>query len=620
MPKWPLLLPALLWCMLGVLPVCAALTVTRDGAGYIVENGWYRLGIDPARGGAIRSFRYKPFNPDKEWIYPAGGGLCEDMIWQQGHPGELQDFPYESRVLEQTPTQFRIELWRAFKQSPYTGLVMRKVITLRDDSAAIAVRMTLENPTDAPLFPGAWVQNRFFSGGNKGVQVAMRPSYLGIRMSYFENGRGTGDEFVRKPADGWAMTFDRELGVGFLALVDYNYLQMHYSCLSCYTTEFFYDRVLLQPKGSWSTDYLLAPVQHVHNCFYGDRHVFATASQQGRRVTFNFRATDAPVPSADVSVLVEKADRSAKLAEKTVALTDIGANVPRPVTVEIPGVETQPVIVHLTVRVGGETRGNEFMYARDEGFYHLQESANVYRAPLPKKVKPELLGERNLRLQPHAGLAVVHAMGLWHEMNHLPEMLRTLDPAVKITESFGQSSVLGPELTWQPLLAEDLLGYDLVILDNVGATALGEAGEIAVQQYVQAGGSLLVCGGMYTLGKARWPESPLAEVLPVVTAGPFDLRPYKGFQPIHADTGKGGLGTVQWVQQVKAVKPGARVRLTAAGQPLLVTGNYGKGKVAVWLGTPMGDPPATVTPYWESADWKTYMTTVLNALKPEAGK
>ena len=62
-------------------------------------------------------------------------------------------------------------------------------------------------------------------------------------------------------------------------------------------------------------------------------------------------------------------------------------------------------------------------------------------------------------------------------------------------------------------------------------------------------------------------------------------------------------GAVQWIQTVPAVRPGAQVLLTAAGRPLLVRGRYGQGAVLVWLGTPMGDPPAGVTPYWQSAGW-----------------
>jgi hypothetical protein len=571
-----------------------------------VENDWYRLVIDAAQGGAIRSFVYKPFDANREWIYPVGGGLLEDMIWQQQHPGELQDHAYAYKILEQSPDVFRVELWRAFAQEPYKALVMRKTIMLRADSPAIRVRMTLENPTAQDMFPGAWVQNRFFGGGNKGVPVSYRPSYLGIRMSYYENGRGTGDDFVRRPTAGWATTFDRETGAGFLGLVDYNYLQQQYSCLPCYTMEFFFDRVLIRAGQSWSTEYMLVPVTGMKNCFYADANLFLSARQDGDRVTFEARATDAPVPLATIKVRAEKPDRSAVLGEASADLRDLRADKPQPVTLQIPGVDKQPVNVALTLTVAGQTRTAEFQYARDPAMYHLQESAVSYRAVPPKKQKPELMGNRNLQLQHKPGLQVFYAMGLWHELNRVKEALAAIDPKVQLDESVFRTGTLGPELSRQPLLAEELLGYDLVVLNNVGANALGEPGEIAVKQYVDAGGNLLVCGGVYSLGKSRWDESVLAEVLPVETAGFFDLEQLPEFTSVGDD-----LGSVKWIQTVRRVKPGAQVLLDVAGKPLLVQGACGKGKVLVWLGTPMGDPPAGVTPYWESPNWVPALGKVL---------
>ncbi|HEY3416634.1 MAG TPA: hypothetical protein VGM23_07100, partial [Armatimonadota bacterium] len=291
------------------------LQVTQEGTVFRVESPFYRLAINTARGAAVRSFIYKPFDPAKEWVYPVGGGLCEDMIWQQGHPGELQDYPYEYKVLEQTPRIFRLEAWRAFQRDPYPGLIMRKVYTLTENSPAIRVTMTLENPSQKEMFPGVWIQNRMFCGGNKGVQVAFRPSYLGIRMAYVDTGRSMGDDFVRKPAAGWAMTFDRDSGAGMLSLMDFNYLQMHYTCMPAYTNEWFYDRVLIQPGKSWTTQYMLVPVKDVKNCYYGDPDLYVTADQQGEQLTFNARATDAPLPEVAIAVRAEKADRSGTLGE-----------------------------------------------------------------------------------------------------------------------------------------------------------------------------------------------------------------------------------------------------------------------------------------------------------------
>jgi hypothetical protein len=592
------------------------LQVTSTPPTIAVTNDFYALSFDVPHGGAIRSFKYREQKEgaDRDWIYPTGGGLLEDMVWQQYHPGELQNEPYEYKILQNTPEVFQIELWRALKDqsADLKGVVMRKIVTLRADTPAIHVRMSLENTSDAPRFPGSWIQNRFYCGGNKGLQVAYRPSNLGIRMVYVENDRCYGDEFVRRPSAGWAMTFDRDSGVGLLALVDYNYLKMHYSCITMYTTEWFYDRVLIAPGKSWSTEYTLVPVQNVHNCYYADATAMVTADRQEDTLKWQFRATEQPVASLPVSIKLEKGDRSAVVAEKTVTLTNLTRGNLQSVDFTVPGLGRQALIVTITLGEGAQKKTAEFLYSGDEGVYYAPETASPYRAPLPQKIKPELMGQRGLKLQPHEGVRVLHALGLWSEYNRVEPILRNIAPGVSFRESYYTSGVLGPELTYQPLLAEELLGYDLIVLDNVGANALGDAGQIAVQQYVQAGGKLLLTGGISSLGKSRFQESPLKEALPLEPDGFFDLVRLPQFVPVAGASYE--LGQVQWLQQPKLVRPGAQTLLTAAGYPLLVSGAYGQGQVVVWLGAPMGDPPAGVTPYWESRGWFREMRGVLKTL------
>lgn len=582
-----------------------------------VENPYYSLVIDAARGGVVRSFRLKEAGSDKEWIYPDGGGFLEDKIWQQRQPGELQDFRYEYKILEQTPERLKVELWRTFQQAPFTGLIFRKVITLTAASPAIQVRMTLENPTDQTMFPGACIQNRFYSGGIKGDQVMFTPSFLGIRMATQIDGKCLPDAnvFVRRPVAGWAMTFEPKAGVGMLFLADFNYVKQFYSCLPYYTTEVFYDRVMLPPGKSWSSDYTLVPVSGVSNCFHADSELFVSAAQGKETIHFKVHAVDAPVKQAQIAIKAFSADRAKLLAEKADALKGLASGKPQTLSITVPGSQEKPVLVTLAITTGEKTRTAEFLYSGDPAFYQLQESAVTFRAPMPKKVKPELMGDRNLKLTPHENLSVWYGAGLWHEFNRIQEILRDLDSKTEFLKSYFQTGTLGPEASIQPLLAEELMGRDLVVLNNVGANALGEAGEIAVAQYVKAGGSLLVCGGINSLGKSRWDEGALAEVLPIETAGPFDIERLAGFQPVEG--GKEKLGVVEWIQKPKTVKPGAKILMTASGKPLLVEGKFGKGKVLVWLGTPMGEPAEGTEPYWKNARWKSAMSETLKKLLPE---
>jgi hypothetical protein len=405
------------------------------------------------------------------------------------------------------------------------------------------------------------------------------------------------------------MTFNETTGAGLLALVDFNYLNYDYSCLSAYSMEWFYDRVLIPAHEQWQTQYTLVPVRDVFNCYYADARVIVTAARDDK-FALEFRATDQPVKELGVTVRAETSDRNRKLAEVSRRLENLQRDKAQVLPVPVANWREKPFIVSL--QVGGQQ--TEFMFSADDSLYFAPESVSIYRAPVPRKQKPELaLEDQSVSLAKHETFSVLYAIGLWHEFNRVKEALTALDSHVQFRDTYYRSNFLGPELTYQPLLAKELLGYDLIVLNNVGANALGEAGEIAVSRYVKAGGSLLLCGGFYTMGRGRFNEGPLADALPVVVDGFFDLQPLPRFTPLEPNT---GLGSVEWIQSVKDVKPGATVRLTAGGKPALVTGNYGKGKVAVWLGTPMGDPPPGATPYWDSPQWIKFLIGVLHDLRP----
>ena len=61
-------------------------------------------------------------------------------------------------------------------------------------------------------------------------------------------------------------------------------------------------------------------------------------------------------------------------------------------------------------------------------------------------------------------------------------------------------------------------------------------------------------------------------------------------------------------------KNGAKVLLTAGEKPILVTGEYGKGRVAVFAGTVMGDLPAHRTAFWDWDGWPALVSITLQWL------
>ena len=59
-------------------------------------------------------------------------------------------------------------------------------------------------------------------------------------------------------------------------------------------------------------------------------------------------------------------------------------------------------------------------------------------------------------------------------------------------------------------------------------------------------------------------------------------------------------------------KEGAATLLKGAGgEPLLVGKGYGQGRVAVFSGTVMGEPPAGSQAFWETDAWKTELAKAI---------
>ena len=203
------------------------------------------------------------------------------------------------------------------------------------------------------------------------------------------------------------------------------------------------------------------------------------------------------------------------------------------------------------------------------------------------------------------------------------------------------------ELTWMkaheaveqfPFDKEGLDQYDAFILSDIGANSLLLPPDVwlhsrtvpnrlkLLRQRVEDGAGLLMCGGYFSFqgidGKARWRRTPVEDVLPV-TCLPWDDR----VEMPEGTTGEivlpdhptmAGL-TQAWppllgVNEVELrdrddVKLVARLPDDQGGHPLLVVGEYGKGRSAAWT--------SDIGPHWLSqdfCDWPGYKQLWTNVL------
>ncbi len=155
-----------------------------------------------------------------------------------------------------------------------------------------------------------------------------------------------------------------------------------------------------------------------------------------------------------------------------------------------------------------------------------------------------------------------------------------------------------------PSSAEDLFGYQAIIIGSVEASYFTPAQKELIQQFVdRRGGGLLFLGGRASLADGGWGASNLADLLPVVLPnrkGTFHRDPATvSLTPAGADSiitrlVEDPAGNVErWkklpylmdYQEAGTPKPGAVVlaEMTAGSRkmPLLITENYGRGRTAV---------------------------------------
>jgi uncharacterized membrane protein len=180
-----------------------------------------------------------------------------------------------------------------------------------------------------------------------------------------------------------------------------------------------------------------------------------------------------------------------------------------------------------------------------------------------------------------------------------------------------------PYLKDYPDTIEGLFAYRAVVLANVDARALGYDKRRQLKQFVACGGGLYVLGGMHTLGQGSFKNTFLEELIPLEIAPAQDLQ--QAGKPLPLTPVRGGLATataeqramnktssfLYWRHIVKP-KATAAIHVTAGPEPVLFTGTFQKGRVAVFTGTVLGEPVGQEQPFWTWNGWPLLTATIVN--------
>jgi uncharacterized membrane protein len=189
-----------------------------------------------------------------------------------------------------------------------------------------------------------------------------------------------------------------------------------------------------------------------------------------------------------------------------------------------------------------------------------------------------------------------------------------------------------------PDTAEDLAGYDVVMLSDIGSNTLllhpdsFERGKkktnrlVAIRDYVGRGGGFAMMGGYLSFqgidAKARYKDGPIGEILPVELMASDDRRETpEGAKPRIDLPGHPVLRGVSpdWPHflgyNILGPKAGAEVIASCGEDVFMAAGRYGKGRTFAFA--------SDVAPHWGSPEfvgWESYARLFNNIALWLAGK
>lgn len=207
--------------------------VTESGEGenrqIVLENGFLRAVVVPARGGRIESLIYKKtgqeMTPPRTETQP--GGLLSDQVWQQNYwHGDWNAAKYEASP---APRSGKAQVRLTGKGRLWAGITIVKTITLDPDRSAVQVEyaMTSEKSVDKRLRPDFWFHNALCGSGK-----AFMPSPAGVLARPLAT---EDDSWMYEPTSGWS-AFISDRGAGVSATMEFRRLRGLHSCHTPVTT------------------------------------------------------------------------------------------------------------------------------------------------------------------------------------------------------------------------------------------------------------------------------------------------------------------------------------------------------------------------------------------------
>lgn len=630
---------------IAAIPAPPAITETDvNGDGkpeFVMENPTVKIAVDPRRGAQVISV-FRKF--DKAELIPLeakSGGLFSDHDVSQPWPGEYMNAPYTAEKVDLQDGSAAVRFTyttSSAKATQMSGLRLQKTISLLSDAPAIRCDVAFTNPTAEGRAVQYWMQNFVTSAGDPVRDWFVRPSATG-GLSMLST-QQTQPEFVRDPTAGW--TAISSLRGSVIFTMDYDNLDVLYNCGPCKpgaTTEWMLSKVAIPAGKTWQTT-VWALLSYVQSPLFAspDLVIGSGRDLEGQTAIFinSFAAATRPLARLeDERSLVQVTMRYDTPTGKTVPVEKVDP-MPAPWgpkgSVDLIGWTPAPDngraqvsdgLWVLRLKVTGEA-----LAAQVDAPLRVGMAAPQYQTTPPPKLvlrfEPEKLAiERGpkLRVLLIQDEFVKPILARWKLQEILKAMPGPPEVTVSVHSYIGWK--MAGQLTFFPALMEDLLKYQVIILESPDAAAFSPSEQEMLRDYVKAGGGILVLGGYYSYGKGRWEGTTLGGIMPVKTKGPWDLVEVKAAlepsapNPRLKDLALPGPPRAVWVHDVEPL-PGAPILATAGGKPLLVASPAGPGKVLCFTGTILGyEDKAGGTPFWKWDQYPAFLQSLITWLGSE---
>jgi hypothetical protein len=153
---------------------------------------------------------------------------------------------------------------------------------------------------------------------------------------------------------------------------------------------------------------------------------------------------------------------------------------------------------------------------------------------------------------------------------------------------------------------EELYRYDAIVLTNVAPQAKLEVRRM-LKDFVEDGGRLVILGGPWTLGQGRFSGTLLEPLLPFSMGESGSPRGLVRCDPplllgSNPEQSWDDRPAIFWRHDLRP-QPEARILAYAGGTPVAASISVGKGEVAIFTGSVLGEPAANQVPFWNTQSW-----------------